>query len=219
MLACLDSAHRADYRGSSGVMASERHKLVAPDARARAATDGELMSRAARGDVDAFAEIYDRHAALLLALASRMLRSNTEAQDLVHDVLIEAWQAARDYDASQAGIRTWLLIRLRSRALDRLGRSARYDAIRVALQPQARLKAELGTGQSERGLAVREALAELDADVREALQLTYFAGLTSAEIAERTGVPVGTVKSRLARGLQRLQLVLECEQRNGDDDG
>jgi RNA polymerase sigma-70 factor (ECF subfamily) len=148
-----------------------------------------------------------------------MLRSNTEAQDLVHDVLIEAWQAARDYDASQAGIRTWLLIRLRSRALDRLGRSARYDAIRVALQPQARLKAELGTGQSERGLAVREALAELDADVREALQLTYFAGLTSAEIAERTGVPVGTVKSRLARGLQRLQLVLECEQRNGDDDG
>lgn len=197
-------------------MASERQPVGTV---ARADSDGELMSRAARGDVDAFAEIYDRHAALLLALAARMLRSRTEAQDLVHDVLIEAWQAARDYDATQASMRTWLLVRLRSRALDRLGRSARFEAIRIALQPHARVSAEPGTDCSERRLAVREALAELDADVRDALQLTYFEGLTSAEIAERTGVPVGTVKSRLARGLQRLQLVLDGEQGNSDDDG
>ena len=172
---------------------------MAPEAAAclDSPSDADLMRRAARGDVEAFAEIYDRHASLLLALASRMLRSSSEAQDLVHDVLIEAWQAARDYDATQASMRTWLLVRLRSRALDRLGRSARYEAIRVALQPNARSHSQHSAGLSERRIAVREALAELDADVRDALHFTYFEGMTSAEIAERTGVPVGTVKSRL----------------------
>jgi RNA polymerase sigma-70 factor (ECF subfamily) len=189
--------------------------VVSPDA----VSDAELILRAGRGEVRAFAEIYDRHAALLLALASRMLRSSGEAQDLVHDVLIEAWQAARDYDAEQSSLRTWLLIRLRSRALDRIGRGARYEAIRIALRPDASQRVREGADASERRIAVREALAELDADVRDALQLTYFEGLTSAEIAERAGVPVGTVKSRLARGLQRLHSVLASERGTEDDDG
>lgn len=198
-------------------MVSERQPAIAPGAVAGAESDAELMARAARGDVEAFAQIYDRHAGLLLALAARMLRSSSEAQDLVHDVLIEAWQAARDYEATRASLRTWLLIRLRSRALDRLGRSARYEAIRVALQPDARVHVDQGAAPSERGMAVREALAGLDADVRDALHWTYFEGLTAAEIAERSAVPVGTVKSRLARGLQRLQCVLQDAQGNPDE--
>src|SRR4051812_2225254 len=151
-------------------MASGRQPAIEPET--ASASDAELMLRAGQGDVDAFAEIYDRHASLLLALASRMLRSSNEAQDLVHDVLIEAWQAARDYDAEQASMRTWLLIRLRSRALDRIGRSARYAAIRNALQPSVRLGTHEGAGLPERRIAVRQALAELDADVRDALHLT-----------------------------------------------
>jgi RNA polymerase sigma-70 factor (ECF subfamily) len=164
------------------------------------------MASARQGDADAFAEIYDRHASAALALADRILRSRTEAQDLLQDVFLEAWEHVREYDASRAGVRTWLFVRMRSRALDRLGRATRRDAGARSVSARA---ADATQVPAERGLAVRQALAALDVDVRAALEASYFEGMTANEIAERVGIPVGTVKSRLARGLATLERVLD----------
>jgi RNA polymerase sigma-70 factor, ECF subfamily len=172
-------------------------------------SDLELMQRAGAGEVEAFAAIYDRHAPALLALAQRMLTGASEAQDLLHDVFLEAWQGAREYDPDRASVRTWLLVRARSRALDRIGRRAREHTAQSSLRAEpAAARAHASTAETERRVAVRQALDELDEAVRETLELSYFAGLTADEIAEHMAVPVGTVRSRLARGLQRLAQVL-----------
>lgn len=171
----------------------------------------EAMARAALGDADAFAVIYDRHAPVLLALARRMLGATPDAADLLHDVFLEAWQHVRQYDPSRASVRTWLLVRMRSRALDRRARAARHtSALQVALERSGheRARAEATARASDRVLAIRAALTTLEVDVRHVLELTYFEGLTAVEIAAREGIALGTVKSRLARGLARLQALL-----------
>jgi RNA polymerase sigma-70 factor (ECF subfamily) len=172
-------------------------------------SDVELMRRAGAGEVEAFAAIYDRHAPALLALAQRMLSARSEAQDLLHDVFLEAWQCVREYDPERASVRTWLLVRARSRALDRMGRRAREHNVRSSLRSDSHaVRSHAVTSAADRRVAVRQALAELDASVRETLELSYFAGLTAEEIAARMDVPAGTVKSRLARGLSQLAQVL-----------
>ena len=183
-------------------------------------SDVDLMRRCAQGDVEAFAQIYDRHAGSLLALTQRMHFAASEAQDLMHDVFLEAWQAVREYDPERASVRTWLLVRARSRALDRLGRNAREQNARRTLPPDNPASSQRAFAtHAERQIAVRQALGELDASVRETLELTYYEGLTALEIAARMQVPHGTVKSRLARGLQALQRVLgELSTGGGDDE-
>jgi RNA polymerase sigma-70 factor (ECF subfamily) len=180
------------------------------------------MERAASGDVEAFAEIYDRHAGVLLALAQRMVPS-ADALDLLHDVFLEAWRVVRSYDPSRAEPRTWLIVRLRSRALDRRARAARFQRASRALATHP----ELSTGNTrpsfgslhsaDRDLDVGNALRGIEDDVRAVLALTYFEGLTAEEISMREDIPVGTVRSRLARGLSQLKRALGA--RKGGSDG
>jgi RNA polymerase sigma-70 factor (ECF subfamily) len=175
--------------------------------------DDELMRCARDGDVAAFAQIYDRHAPIALAVAQRMLPAASEAQDLLHDVFIEAWQHVREYDPSRGSVRTWLLVRLRSRALDRLHKRAReaqaQRGTREARDDDANVDPR--SLHPERKLAVQQALSALHDSVRGTLELTYFEGLTAHEIAQRMGVPEGTVRSRLARGLEALARVFAEE--------
>lgn len=182
------------------------------------ASDLELMERAAAGEPAAFAEIYDRHASGLLALAQRMLPRSEDALDLLHDVFLEAWQHVREYDAERASPRTWLIIRLRSRALDRRARAARGASLTEQLVAVPALRTQgdpLAPLHSERQLAVARALGELDGDVRRALELTYFEGLTAVEISVRDGTPIGTVRSRLSRGLEQLRRALDVLEGGG----
>jgi RNA polymerase sigma-70 factor (ECF subfamily) len=176
---------------------------------ALAPSDDELMPRAQAGDVDAFAGLYDRHAPGVLALLGRMLSNASEAEDVLHDVFLEAWQAVREFDRTRSSVRTWLLVRARSRALDRIKRRAREPRPYEGLAPiGAILPALVGCSDVEQRLAVQRALAELEPSVREALELSYYEGMTGGEIAERTGVPEGTVRSRLSRGLDALGCAL-----------
>ncbi len=169
--------------------------------------DAALIAAARDGDVDAFATLYDRHARSVLAVLQRILRNPGDAQDLLHDVFLEAWQSVRGYDPSRAGVRAWLTVRARARAFDRLRRLARDRAARTVLAEVARPEPS-GT---ERDLALLDALASLEPLVREALELTYFEGLTAGEVGARMATPEGTVRSRLARGLARLHLVLRSD--------
>jgi RNA polymerase sigma-70 factor (ECF subfamily) len=167
-----------------------------------ASIDAELVASIARGDRGALASLYDRHSGLLLGLAMRIVRDRREAEDLLHDVFLEAWRSAKDFDPKRGRVRTWLAIRMRSRALD-LQKSARVS--RNAGDAGLDLLVADNQHASPDHARVRAALADLGADQRRVLELAYFEGLSCTEIAERISIPVGTVKSRIAAGLDRLR--------------
>lgn len=173
-------------------------------------SDGELLAAMTRGDSDALGHLYDRYSSLLLATAIRILGGRREAEDLVHDVLMEVWQKCGDYDPDRGSVRTWVLIRLRSRALDRCRRAGRVKIETI----EDRTLDELGPahgeepGQNLDHGRVRRALQELPTAQRQVLELAYFEGLSASEIAERLAVPIGTVKSRTAAGLAKLRAAI-----------
>jgi RNA polymerase sigma-70 factor, ECF subfamily len=179
---------------------------------AGAPSDAQLISAVAAGDRGALAELYDRHASTLMAVGLRMLGERREVEDIVHDVFMEAWRAAGTYDPTRASVRTWLVMRMRSRALDRR-KSAGY-ARRVPLDP-ARAERLPGLADDPESGAdrevVRRVLATLPPEQRMVLELAYFEGLSSTEIAARAGTPVGTVKSRVAAALAKLRDGLAIE--------
>lgn len=183
----------------------------APDshpALATATDDAALIRRMARGDRDGLAQLYDRYAGVLLAVGERILRSRREAEDLVHDVFLEAWHKAAEFDPGRGSVRTWLLVRTRSRALDRcrsasMTRMSEQNSDEV-LEQKVLAPEEDPALQPDRA-AVRRALLSLPKEQRTVLLLGYFEGLSSSEIAARANVPLGTVKSRVATALAKLR--------------
>ncbi|MGE5184818.1 MAG: sigma-70 family RNA polymerase sigma factor [Acidobacteriota bacterium] len=167
--------------------------------------DAALVQAMAAGDRDALATLYERHCQVLLGLALRIVRERREAEDLLHDVFLEAWRCAKDFDPKRGRVRTWLAIRMRSRALD-LQKSARVsrNAGDAGLE-QVVDDRERATPDHTR---VRDALACLGDDQRRVLELAYFDGLSCSEIAERIAIPIGTVKSRLAAAMLKLREAL-----------
>lgn len=164
--------------------------------------DAALVAAMADGDRGAMATLYTRHASVLLGLAIRIVRERREAEDLLHDVFLEAWRSAKDFDPKRGRVRTWLAIRMRSRALD-LQKSARVS--RNAGDGGLELLVDESEAASPDCARVRAALASLGDDQRRVIELAYFEGLSCTEIAERIAIPVGTVKSRVAAGLERLR--------------
>jgi RNA polymerase sigma-70 factor (ECF subfamily) len=160
-----------------------------------------LLTAILAGNRDALGTLYDRHAPRMLGLAVRILRDRLDAEDLVHDVFLEAWHRAAAYDSSRASVRSWLVMRTRSRALDRaraLG-VARRHALHMH-QPEY----ALSTDAVER-FRPEGALAALSAEQREVVQLAYYCGLSCREIAAQCGIPLGTVKSRLSAAIAKLR--------------
>jgi RNA polymerase sigma-70 factor, ECF subfamily len=163
-----------------------------------------LLSRMAGGDQTALAELYDRFAGLVHGLALRIVRDHAEAEDVVQEVFVQAWRQAARYDASRGTPEAWICIMARTRALDRVRRrTARREDPAESAPPGS------GTPRNEENLAVRQALQELSPDQRRALELAYYEGLTQAEIAERLGEPLGTIKTRIRTGMIRLREALE----------
>jgi RNA polymerase sigma-70 factor, ECF subfamily len=166
--------------------------------------DIDLLRRIAAGEQAALAILYDRHAGTMLALGIRIVGVRRDAEDLLHDVFLEAWRHAGDYDARRGSVKTWLLLRMRSRCLDRVRSHAfsKTDALRS--EP-------IRSGASERldrtidGARARSLLDDLPSGQREVLELGYFQGLSFSEIAAVLGIPVGTVKSRVSAAMLKLR--------------
>lgn len=175
---------------------------MAVDPRADDAQDEALVAAMAGGDRAALAALYERHAAVLLGLALRIVREKREAEDLLHDVFLEAWRSAKAFDPKRGRVRTWLAIRMRSRAIDHQ-KSARVS--RNTGDGGLELLVDDAEGMSPDHARVRGALAQLGLEHRRVLELAYFEGLSCSEIAERVAIPIGTVKSRIAAGLDRLR--------------
>jgi RNA polymerase sigma-70 factor, ECF subfamily len=177
------------------------------------AGDHAALARMARGEGDAVAELYDRHARPIYSLALRILGDTTEAEDIVQEVFSQAWKQAARYNASRGAVGAWLLTLTRSRAIDRLrAKRARPGDVsdeRVADQlVDAGPPADLLVLSSEQVARVRAALDELPLLQRAAIELAYYEGLTHAEIADRLEQPLGTVKTRIRLAMLKLRDVL-----------
>lgn len=166
-------------------------------------SDSALVARMAAGDRSAVAALYSRHVRSLFAFARGMLKSPQEAEDLIHDVFLEAWRRSAHYSEERGTVRTWLFMRARSRALDRLKSAGRPVA--VFDEPLAATAASGSIGDQGR---LRELLSVMPEGQRQVLMLGYFEGLSTTEIAERLGIPAGTVKSRTRAALGALRNVL-----------
>jgi RNA polymerase sigma-70 factor (ECF subfamily) len=166
--------------------------------------DVEVVKAVARGDRAALAVLYDRYSPIMFALALRIVRERREAEDLLHDVFLEVWRTAKDYDPDRGRVRTWLTIRMRSRALD-LQKSARVSRNVGDDSVLDRVASDTNIADSPDRARVRKALGDLPAEQRQVLELGYFEGLSCSEIAEKLGTPIGTVKSRVAAALGKLR--------------
>ncbi|HTI33555.1 MAG TPA: sigma-70 family RNA polymerase sigma factor [Miltoncostaea sp.] len=172
--------------------------------------DEDLLTLVERGDAEAFEVVYDRHARVAYSLAFRLLGERGAAEDLVQDAFLAVWRNAAGYTPARGSVRNWLLSIVHNRGVDRLRTLAAMARRRDALE-QAELQrpdgvdaAELGVGRVMAG-HLREELSRLPGDQFEVLKLAYYGGFTHHEIAEMLGLPLGTVKSRMRLGLERLR--------------
>ena len=173
-------------------------------------SDQQALERMARGDADALADLYDRHAARVYSLALRIVRDAGDAEDVVQEVFAQAWRQASRYTASRGAVTAWLLTLARSRAIDRLrARRARPEA--QGADTAATELADLAPPvdwqylSAEQIRLVRAALEQLPFLQRVAIELAYFDGLTHVEIAARLEEPLGTVKTRIRSALTKLR--------------
>lgn len=170
-----------------------------------------LLARVASGDTDALGELFDAQAPAMLGVALRILGNRQDAEDLVHDVFIEVVHKAERYDPRRGRVRSWLLMRVRSRSIDRLRSLAVARKFGMAAGTPEELPETPDVAQAPNqenmadAIRARAALARLSGDQHAIVELAYFEGLSLREIAERKEIPLGTVKSRLAAALTTLR--------------
>ncbi len=168
-------------------------------------SDAALIASMGAGDQGAFAELYDRHAPRVLGLLVKMLRTRGEADDVLQDTFWHAWRIAAQYDAQRSSVAGWLTMIARSRAIDHMrkrpvptGAGAEHEGVE---EHGPAHDAERQEAQDR----TRRALQVLPPEQRHAIQLAFFEGLSHEQIATRESLPLGTVKTRIRLGMQRLR--------------
>jgi RNA polymerase sigma-70 factor (ECF subfamily) len=198
-----DDSRPPGSAGRAQVQGSEQAELV------------DLVHRSARGDQDAFAELYDRTSRRVHGIVWRVLRSPDHAAEVTQEVYTEVWRQAARYEAAKGSVLAWVATMAHRRAVDRV-RSVTREVARdehYALSGTAREVDHVWEGVEQRldAQRVRQGLETLSPIQREALTLAYFGGLTQTEIAARLHLPLGTVKTRVRDGLIRLRDALGAE--------
>jgi RNA polymerase sigma-70 factor (ECF subfamily) len=181
-------------------------------------SDEALVALVARGEEDALAELYDRIGRIAYGLAFRVLRSEQLAEDAVQEGFLAVWRSAVTFRAERAKASTWILTLVHRRAVDLVRREERRRA-----EPLGDETASVASGETTEEAAwlrfererVQAALKELPDAQREALELAYYGGFSQSELADRLGVPLGTIKSRMFAGLARLRELLDDSAQEG----
>jgi RNA polymerase sigma-70 factor, ECF subfamily len=173
-------------------------------------SDEALLDSVARSDETALAELYDRYGRVAYGLALRVLRDPNLAEDAVQEAFLHVWRSAEKFDRERAKVGTWLLTFVHRRAIDLVRREERRrtEPAESAPTPSAPGADEDADRRSKREI-VQDALRRLPPEQREAIELAYYGGYTQSELAERLGEPLGTIKSRMFAGLQRLRGLLD----------
>ena len=179
----------------------------------RGLRDGQLVELVAEKDAGALEALYDRYGRPAYSLARRILTEEMLAQDVVQEVFLSLWRDARRFDAGRGSVATYLLSMTHHRAVDAVRREESLRRWRTSdegleLEPDPRGRVEDEVEASQRRAEVRAALGELPVTQRQALLLAYFGGYTQREVAALVGVPLGTVKTRMAAGVRRLKATL-----------
>ncbi|MBL9133311.1 MAG: sigma-70 family RNA polymerase sigma factor [Verrucomicrobiaceae bacterium] len=179
-------------------------------------TDEELLQRSGQGDSRAFDQLYDRMAPRLFGLLRQMLHDEREAEDVLQDGFVQLWDHAASFDRSRAKAFTWAVMIFRNKAIDRmraLGRRTRL--VDAASLEHATLRDDVQPGADEdvqtmeRAAIVRDALKQLPDEQRKLVELAFLKGLTHHVISDTLGIPLGTVKTNIRRGLMRLRDLLK----------
>jgi RNA polymerase sigma-70 factor (ECF subfamily) len=172
--------------------------------------DEDLMQLVRRGDADAFAVVYQRHASSAFSLAYRMMGSRASAEDVAQEAFLSAWRSGARYDRGRGSVRTWLLGIVHNRAIDAMRRGKVRDFPRVddddaAERLEADDRTDLEVARRQEARAIRAAIDALPAEQSRVIELAYFGGFTHTEIAAMIQSPVGTVKGRMRLGLKKLR--------------
>ena len=181
-------------------------------------SDEALVALVARGDEDALGELYDRVGRIAYGLALCVLRDERHAEDAVQEAFLQVWRNAATFRAERAKASTWILTLVHRRAVDLVRREERRQAepltddSAAGVAPEQTDEAAWLRFERER---VQIALKQLPDVQREALELAYYGGFSQSELAERLGVPLGTIKSRMFAGLSRLRELLDDSTQEG----
>lgn len=172
-----------------------------------------LVYQIAQRDQAALGQLYDRYARVMYSLAFKILGAAEEAEEVVLDVFAQVWREAHRYDVSRGRVDGWLFLITRSRALDRLRQRQRQSKVIEAAAAQ--IPTVQGSPLPEEDLLIAErrervaqAMAQLPPEQRQVLELAYFQGLSQSEIAQHTGLKLGTIKTRIRLGLTKLRGIL-----------
>lgn len=176
----------------------------------------DTLRRAAEGDQSALGELYDATSPMVLGLIRRIVGDASTAEEIALDVYRQVWRVASTYDEEKGTPLTWLLMMARSRAIDHLRSPAsrtkkleRPIEAAVFKYSSPGFNPEVTAISNSRRQVIQRMLAELKPEQLELLQLAFFEGLSHGEIAEKTGMPLGTIKSRIRAGMTRLRELLE----------
>ena len=177
-------------------------------------SDEALVALVARGDEDALGELYDRVGRIAYGLAMRVLRDDRLAEDAVQEGFLAVWRSAAGFRAERAKASTWILTLVHRRAVDLVRREERRRVEPLTEEAAANEGAAAEATDEAAWLRfererVQAALSQLPDVQREALELAYYGGYSQSELAERLGVPLGTIKSRMFAGLARLRELLD----------
>ena len=171
-------------------------------------TDSMLISRIRGGDQDALAALHDRYAQVVYSVALRVLRDTGQAEDVTQEIFFQLWRNPDSFSAARGSLSTWLLVVARNRAIDHLRQRRPAEPVdEVVIASTTNLQSE-----AERSIMmqrVRGILGDLPREQQDSLQMAFFDGLSHSEIAEKTGQPLGTVKTRIRSALTSLRKRLE----------
>lgn len=177
--------------------------------------DPALIRQVAKEDMRAFERVFDALSGLLYTLALRMLQKSEDAEELLQEVFAKIWHEAGNYDPRRGAPLAWAITMTRHKAIDRIRASTRRHNLHTAagneavINPPTSLQPARAAENAENARAVRNSLTTLPPEVREAIELAYFGGLSHTQIAEKLSLPLTTVKSRIRRAMMQLRQTLK----------
>jgi RNA polymerase sigma-70 factor, ECF subfamily len=158
---------------------------------------------------DALRELYHRYGRSAYSLARRIMRSDTDAEDVTQEVFVKIWQKALEYAPARGSVSTWLMTIAHHTAIDALRRRTSRDTIHPEADELERAPdTRIDVDNALENVMVTRAMQNLTPEERQLIELAYFEGLSHSQLATRTGIPLGTIKSRIRVGLQKLREAL-----------